>query len=341
MKYERTVAVLLALSAALSACGSAQDRPSSSTSSSSTVAAPAAPAELAGYVEVVERVGPSIVTVQSRGGQGSGVVLRPDVVLTNAHVVGEQPDVTIVFADGVSSAANVLAADTTTDLAVMRSERKNLPVPQFRSDLPKPGEPALAMGSPLGFQNSVSAGIISGTHRDIPGSAAATSSLVDLIQTDASISPGNSGGALLDAQGRVVGINEAYIPPAAGAVSLGFAIPSATALDVANQLLADGTATHPYLGVSVGQLTPAIRREFGVQVDHGALVVGVDRDAPVAVSGLRPGDVIVEFAGKPVNTVEDLLSSLRQTQPGTQTSLVFMRGTQRQQVTVTVGSRDG
>jgi serine protease Do len=209
------------------------------------------------------------VTVQTRGGQGSGVVLRPDVVLTNAHDVGEQPDVTIVFADGVSSAAKVLATDTTTDLAIMRSERKNLPVPEFRSDLPKPGEPALAMGSPLGFQNSVSAGIISGTHRDIPGSAAATSSLVDLIQTDASISPGNSGGALFDAQGRV------------------------------------------------------------------------DRDAPVAVSGVRPGDVIVEFAGKPVNTVEELLSSLRQTQPGTQTSLVFVRGTQRQQVTVTVGSRDG
>ena len=172
-----------------------------------------------------------------------------------------------------------------------------------------------------------------------PGSAAQTYSLVDLIQTDASISPGNSGGALLDTQGRVVGINEAYIPPAAGAVSIGFAIPTATVLDVAEQLLADGTATPPYLGVSAGRLTDPIRQRLDVQVDRGAVALLVDDGAPAARAGVKSGDVIVEMAGQSVGSVEDLLSALRQTRPGQQVALVFVRGDQRQQVEVTIGSR--
>ncbi|MDV3134266.1 S1C family serine protease [Mycobacterium sp. 29Ha] len=292
-----------------------------------------------GFVEVVERVSPSVVTVLTDGGQGSGVVLQPDVVVTNAHVVGQQRNVSIVLADGTRSPGEVLGADEVTDVAVVRTERGDLPVAQFRRDLPRPGERVLAIGSPLGFQNSVSAGIISGLHRDVPGSAAQTYSLVDLIQTDASISPGNSGGALLDTQGRVVGINEAYIPPAAGAVSIGFAIPSATVLDVAEQLSADGTATHPYLGVSAGRLTDPIRRRLDVQVDRGAVALLVDEGAPAARAGIKSGDVIVEIAGQSVGSVEDLLSALRQTRPGQQVELVFVRGDQRQHVDVTIGSR--
>ncbi len=294
-----------------------------------------------GFADVVERLSPSVVTVQRDGGAGSGVVLRPDVVVTNAHVVGQSRTVTILLADGESSAGQVIGTDRVTDLAVVRTERKELPVPEFRTDLPRPGEIAVAIGSPLGFQNSVTAGIISGLHRDIPGSAAQTQSLVDLIQTDAPISPGNSGGALLDAGGRVVGINEAYIPPEVGAVSLGFAIPAATVLDVTNQLLADGQATHPYLGISTSQVTAAIQRRFGVDTEQGALVVGVDPGAPAAAAGLRPGDVIVELAGQPVDTVEDLLSVLRQTQPGAEEPVVFVRGGDRRETTVTIGSRTG
>ena len=256
-----------------------------------------------GYADLVERLSPSVVTVHIPGGLGSGVVLRPDIVVTNAHVVGEARDAGIEFADATSTRRTVLATDEVTDLAVVKSDRTNLPVPEYREELPKPGEIAVAIGSPLGFENSVTAGIISGLHRDIPGSAAQSASLVDLIQTDASISPGNSGGALLDASGRVVGINEAYIPPEVGAVSLGFAIPSSTVLDVANQLLANGRATHPYLGVSVGQLTPAIKQMSDIKVDEGALVVGVDPGAPAAASGLQSGDVIVEYAGKQIKSV--------------------------------------
>lgn len=337
------VAVVAALIVSTSACTGARD-PAAPTSASppSPATAPSPPAlGSAGYADLVERVSPSVVTVQRDGGVGSGVVLRADVVVTNAHVVGEQRDVTTVFADGESSPGTVVGTDSVTDLAVVRTARKDLPVPEFRTDLPRPGEIAVAIGSPLGFQNSVSVGVISGLHRDIPGSAAQTQSLVDLIQTDAPISPGNSGGALFDVSGRVVGVNEAYIPPAAGAVSLGFAIPAATVLDVANQLLADGRATHPYLGISTGRVTTAIQRMLGVQVDHGALVVGVDRDAPALAAGLRPGDVIVEFAGEPVESVEDLLSVLRQTRPGEVERIVFLRGGERQESTVTIGSRMG
>lgn len=301
----------------------------------------ATPGEPSGFVEVTQRLEPSVVTIRTDTGLGSGVVWKAGTLVTNAHVVGNQHMVTVVYADGTRSGGTVLAADTVTDVAIVRTDRTNLPVPQFRMELPVPGERALAIGSPLGFQNSVTAGIISGLHREIPGSASQTRSLVDLIQTDASISPGNSGGALLDAQGRIVGINEAYIPPSAGAVSLGFAIPSATAVDVAGQLLDHGSATHPYLGVSVGQLTSAIRERLGVQTDHGALVLGVDQGGPAASAGMRPGDVIVELAGKQVRDVEDLLAALRQTKPGQQVPATVVRGSARTRLTVTIGAQKG
>jgi S1-C subfamily serine protease len=292
-----------------------------------------------GFADVVERVSPSVVTVRLPNGVGSGVVLKPDVIVTNAHVVGNARDVVLEFADGEEARGTVLATDEVTDLAVVRSDRKDLPVPEYRTDLPRPGEAAVAIGSPLGFQNSVTAGVISGLNRDIPGSAAESSSLVDLIQTDAPISPGNSGGAPLDAAGRVVGINEAYIPPEVGAVSLGFAIPSGTALDVAEQLLTTGRAAHPYLGISIRQLTSAIQRSLGVQADSGALVTEVDGGGPAAVAGLRPGDVIVKLDGHQVKTVEELLSALRRTRAGAKIPVDYLRGGAQQQVSVTVGER--
>lgn len=339
MAETRRLSVVVSVAVlALSACTGGEG----ATEPERTAPRAVAPAEAdAGFADVVDRIGPSVVTVQVGDGVGSGVVLRPDVVVTNQHVVAQHREVVIAYADGERSAGTVLATDTVTDLAVVRTERENLPVPRFRTELPRPGERALAIGSPLGFQNSVTAGIISGLHREIPGTAGRTQSLVDLIQTDASISPGNSGGALLDASGRVVGVNEAYIPPSAGAVSLGFAIPSATVLDVAEQLLADGTATHPFLGVSLGRLTPDIRERLGVRTGHGALVLDVDVPGPAAGSGLRAGDVVVAFAGEDVRTVEDLLAGLRRTEPGQTVPVTVVRGDAREQVDVTVGARTG
>jgi serine protease Do len=222
---------------------------------------------------------------------------------------------------------------------VVRTDRKGLTPQQFRKQLPRPGDGAIAIGSPLGLQNSVTAGVVSALHRKIPGFATQSRALVDLIQTDAPISAGNSGGALLDTQGQVIGINDAYIPPEAGAVSLGFAIPSSTAVDVADQLLANGKATHPFLGVSLGELTPSIRQQLGVAVDSGAVVLGVDPGSPAAAAGVQPSDVIVRFNDTPIANVADVLGALRTTKPGDQVVLTIARRGDRPQLKVTVGAQ--
>jgi serine protease Do len=286
--------------------------------------------------DVVARLAPSVVTVRTPSGLGSGVVYRPDVVLTNQHVVEGATDVVVEYADGTSSPGTVTATDTVTDLGVVRTARSGLPVPEYRPDLPRPGEAVLAIGSPLGFEGTVTSGIVSGLHREIPGSAAQSRALVDLIQVDAAISPGNSGGALLDASGRVIGINEAYIPPSAGAVSIGFAIPAATVTRVADQLLADGTATHPFLGITVSPLTPAIRDRLDVRADAGALVVAVATASPAAAAGVQPGDVVVALGDRRIATVEDVFAALRDTRPGQATTLGVVRAGQRQDLPITV-----
>ncbi|MDQ4092144.1 MAG: trypsin-like peptidase domain-containing protein [Actinomycetota bacterium] len=311
------------------------------TTAPSALPPPAVAALTGGYADLVERLAPSVVTVRTDIGAGSGVVFRPDVVLTNEHVVGDAKAVTIEYADGTSSPGTVLATDTVTDLAVVRTERSGLPVPEYRTELPRPGDVVLTLGSPLGFENTVTAGIVSGLNRQIPGSALQSRALVDLIQTDAALSPGNSGGALLDSAGRVVGINEAYISPAAGAVSIGFAIPAGTAVDVAEQLLADGTATHPYLGLSLVRLTPTIRQALNIEVQAGALVLKVAPGGPAAAAGVQKGDVVVAFAGKPVDSIEDLYGALRATKPGQQVPLTVTRpGRERQELTITIGTQN-
>lgn len=306
-------------------------------------AAPApAPAPEVSAVEVVARLTPSVVTVRlPSGGLGSGVVYRPDVVVTNQHVVGDARDVVIDYADGTSSPGTVLATDRISDIAVVRTARGGLPVPEYRTELPRPGEPVLAIGSPLGLEGTVTSGIVSAVNRQVPGSATGGTPLVDMIQIDAPISPGNSGGALLDGSGRVIGINEAYLPPQSGAVALGFAIPAATAVDVADQLLADGTASHSYLGLVPAPLTPQIRSALGVRAEQGALVARLDPDGPAAAAGVRPGDVLVAIGESPVATVTDLHAALRAIEPGTATTLTVLRGEQRSELPVTIGDRPG
>jgi S1-C subfamily serine protease len=173
------------------------------------------------------------------------------------------------------------------------------------------------MGNPFGFENSVTAGIISGLHRSIPGSAESNPGLVDLVQTDAPISPGNSGGALIGADGEVVGINVAYIPPQeTGAVSIGFAIPSIVATDVVDQLLDRGSVRHPFLGVTPQSVTPQIADRLDLGTDEGVIVQSVVRGGPADDAGLEPGDVIVRFGDDPVRSVEDFLVALRNHDPG-------------------------
>ena len=290
--------------------------------------------------EVVAEVAPSVVAVLAGGGEGSGVIWDEDgTIVTNAHVVGAADEVVVAFADGKRAPAQVVATDEVVDIAVLRAERDQLPPATFSQDLPAVGELAIAMGNPLGFENTVTAGIISGVRRAIPGSGLQTQSLVDLIQTDAPISPGNSGGALVNGAGEVVGINVAYIPPEARAVSIGFAIPAATVVEVVTELLADGEATHAYLGILPGQVTPSIAQEFDIERRDGVLVLDVSGGGPADRAGVQGGDVIVGIGGAPVATVEQFLAELRDVEPGQRVELTVLRDGEERPLEVEVGDR--
>ncbi|MCZ7421996.1 trypsin-like peptidase domain-containing protein [Verrucosispora sp. WMMA2121] len=338
----RWVALLAggAMLIATAGCTAADDEGAAAAPTAASSAAPAPAA--ADLPQIVARLQPSVVTVRVGQGLGSGVVFREGgLILTNEHVVGDEENVEVALADGTRVPARVVAADAVTDLAVLRAERADLPPAPFHTELPPPGEPVLALGSPLGFLNSVTAGIVSGVGREIPGSAGQGNALVDLIQTDAAISPGNSGGALADYSGRVIGINDAYLPPQTGAVSIGFAIPAATALDIADDLLDDGRVTQPYLGVAVARLTPQIARSLNAGTDRGVLVRDVDENGPSAAAGLRPGDIVTQVAGERIDTLEAFIGALRSVEPGQPVSMTYLRGgdTRQTRVTPTAATR--
>lgn len=307
---------------------------------------PAGEAESAGDVfgripELVREIEPSVVAIAVRGsqgsGEGSGVIWDDEgLIVTNNHVVAGAEDVTVVLQSGARLDAELVASTELFDLALIRVERDGLPAAEFAEELPEVGELALALGNPLGFEQSVTAGIISGLHRSIP-SGGRTPALVDLIQTDAPISPGNSGGALVDADGRVIGINVAYIPPEARAVSIGFAIPAPTAADVVRQLRATGRVRRAFLGVTPRQVTPELAEQLGLEVDEGVAVEDVASGTGAARAGIRGGDVIVGIDGKSIATVEDLFAILRQRQPGDRVSVALVRDGDRRQLDVTLG----
>jgi serine protease DegQ len=334
----RTTALAVLL-VTLAGCTSGSESPSAASS-------PRASGEAAAVVEtvdiprVVRNVEASIVTLFTGHGLGSGVVFNSDgTIVTDEHVVRGATTLDVSFADGRRATARVVATDPLTDIAVVRADRTGLPAAQFRSDLPAVGEPAIAIGSPLGLEQTVTSGIISGQHRVIPAGDGRSAPLVDLLQTDAAISPGNSGGALLDATGRVIGLNEAYIPPSAGAVSIGFATPTATVLDIVGQLLATGMAHHAYAGLQPAALTPEVAEQLGVRLSAGIVVLDVAKGGPADQAGIRPGDVLVALDGKPIARVEDFLAALRAHRPGDRVRVTIVRGTARSDVTLTVGDR--
>ena len=301
---------------------------------------PGSEAEFGQIPDTVEEVAPSVVTIfvaAARGeGSGSGVIWdEQGRIVTNNHVIDGAAELEVAFADGTRVDAELIGTDERTDLAVVDVEGDDLPAAEFAQGLPRVGELAIAIGSPLGLANTVSAGIVSALHRDVP-SGGTTPPLVDLIQTDAAISPGNSGGALVDSDGVVIGINVAYIPPEARAVSIGFAIPSPVVRDIVPQLIEDGEAEHAYLGVRPVPLTGQIRDSFGIEAEEGALVQSVTEASPAAGAGLQPGDVIVELGGEQIRTVENLYSTIRRYDPGDEVEVTFVRGGERESVEVTL-----
>jgi S1-C subfamily serine protease len=278
---------------------------------------------------LVERLNPSIVSVLVQtaegGGQGSGVVWDgpAGLIVTNNHVVEGAGELAVVLSSGEQIPARVRATDPETDLAVIEVDRTDLPSAEFATELPKVGELAIAIGNPLGFENTVTAGIVSALHRSLQESSA----YVDLIQTDAPISPGNSGGALVDADGRVIGINSAGIPTDNNANSLGFAIPSTTVRAIVDQLVERGTAGHALLGVTS---EPA---------DGGVRVVSVTAGSAADAAGLEEGDLITAIDGAEVTAAETLVSELRARAPGDTVTLSVVRGGETLSLDAVLGDR--
>ncbi|TKV29321.1 PDZ domain-containing protein [Arthrobacter sp. NamB2] len=290
--------------------------------------------------DIVEAVQPSVVTIFTEGGLGSGVIYTEDgLILTNEHVVRGNDDVEVAFADGQRVSGTVEAVDAVSDLALVQADRTDLPAATFQSGLPRIGELAVVIGSPLGFENTATSGIISGLHREIPGSASTSQSLVDLIQTDAAISPGNSGGAVVNGQGEIIGISEAYIPPSQGAVALGFAIPAPTATEIAEELREDGTAEHAFMGVGPGAITPQIAEQLNLRDTTGVVVLSVSEGGPADAAGIRPGDIITRIGDEELSAPEDLLAALRQREPGETVSVETRRGSDTKSVDVRLTDR--
>ncbi len=264
-------------------------------------------------------------------GTGSGFIVTADgQVLTNAHVVDGTDTVDVTLKDGRTFRGRVVGSDSVTDVAVIKIDTDDLPtVTMGRSDTLAPGQWAIAIGNPLGLDNTVTAGIISAIGRS-SSQVGVPDKRVSFIQTDAAINPGNSGGPLLNAQGEVIGMNTAIRADAQG---LGFAIPIETAQRVANQLLVKGKVEHPFLGVQMVDLTPSVRQEFNerpdsplkVSLDEGVLIVRVLEASPADKAGLKQGDVIQKVGGKAIKTAADVQSQVEASKIGENLELEVLR----------------
>jgi serine protease Do len=255
-------------------------------------------------------------------GQGSGFIVSPDgIILTNAHVVRDAKDVTVKLTDRREFTAKVLGSDARTDVAVLKIEASGLPVVQMGNtrDL-KVGEWVLAIGSPFGFENSVTAGVVSAKGRSLPDD-----SFVPFIQTDVAVNPGNSGGPLFNARGEVVGINSQIYSRSGGYQGLSFAIPIELANKVKDQIVATGQASHARLGVAIQEVNQTLADSFHLAKPEGALVSNVDRDGPADKAGLQTGDVILKANGQAIASASDLPAVIGAATPGQKIGLEVWR----------------
>ncbi len=285
--------------------------------------------------ELVARASPGVVGLERRRGQGSGVALSSDgYVLTNAHVAGRGGPLAVRLAGGEQARGEVVGSDERTDLAVVRTEARGLatlPLAEDRSL--RVGELVLAIGNPLGFERSVSVGVVSALYRALP---TPRGGLLDgLVQTDAAVTPGNSGGPLLDAEGRVVGVTTAMIPFASG---MGFAVPARTASWVAAVLMQHGEVRRPFLGIAVRgeELAPALAREVGHP--RGVRVLRVEAGTPAERAALAEGDLLLFANGSPLDTLDDLQRVLVLSAPP-EVELEILRGGERRRLSIRPAAR--
>ncbi len=287
-------------------------------------------------IHAVEAVGPAVVKIEAAKSGGSGVVFTPDgFALTNSHVVERAGSLRVVMADGRSLRADVVGEDGDTDLAVVRvTDQNGALLPWARlgdSQTVRVGQIAIAIGNPCGFHHSVTAGVVSALGRSLRARSGRL--MDDVIQTDASLNPGNSGGPLVTTRGEVIGINTAMILPAQG---LSFAIASNTARFVAARLMRDGRIRRSYVGLG-GQnvaVPRALARANRIAVSSGVRVVSVESDSPAAAAGAREGDIVIAFGGDAVQGIDDLLRLLTDLRIGVPTPLTILRRSQRRQLTI-------
>ncbi|PYP88815.1 MAG: peptidase [Blastocatellia bacterium AA13] len=276
-------------------------------------------------------------------GTGSGIIISADgYILTNNHVAGDADEIKVRLSDGREFKARRIGTDQDTDLAVIKIDSENLPFAKLgNSDKVEQGEWVIALGSPFGLEQTMTAGIVSAIGRDISPDPSRSFRDVSYIQTDASINPGNSGGPLVNMSGEIVGINTWIVSGSGSNSGVGFAIPVNTAANVYGQLVKSGRVTRGYLGVSMQALNPAIAKSIGMSGIDGALVNDLARDpsAPAAKAGLRSGDVIVEFDGRPVKSPKNLTEFVAETPIGKVVPLKYVREGHTETATVKIAER--
>jgi len=304
---------------------------------------------------VAEAVTPSVVTVDVGGpgagprptSLGSGVIYTSDgYIITNHHVIeaalDEELPVTVRLSSGDILDAEIIGSDELNDLAILKVDRDGLPAINFRpEDEPlRVGETVIAVGSPFGLETSVTAGIISALNRQLRIDEVGSGLVIpSVIQTDAAINPGNSGGALVDAEGRLVGINTAIMSQTGTGQGVGFAVSFEQTMTSADQLIEQGFVRHPLLGIAGQDVTPDLADELDLPASRGAVIEEVQPDTGAADVDLRPGDVIVEFDGEALATMDQLVAEVRRMAPGDEVDLVIIRDGERMELSVTLSER--
>ncbi len=306
--------------------------------------------------QAVEKVGPAVVTVtgtipgqmtffgRSPDGQssGSGVIISPDgYIVTNNHVIEDAEDLAVILSDGTELPATLISSDIYADLAVVKADGLMPAVaPIGNSDNLKSGETVIAIGSPLGeFRNTVTVGVISATGRSLDTGRGYA--MEDLLQTDAAINQGNSGGPLVNLNGEVIGINTLIVRGGNGSTAvaegLGFAIPSNTMESIAKRIISQGYFARPYMGVQFQAINPSIARRYDLPTEWGAYVNKVDSRSPSAQAGLQKGDIIIRVGDTPIDEDTSYINALFEFQPGDQVAITILRDGKEQTLNVTLG----